>query len=439
MTTSLQTDPRRATRDVSRKPIRAPLEMPVLFQLADLSLAQSKGLPPISPAPAPISEVIAPPTATQEPAGKLQPPNPEISSVELSPAIAPPPEDGKVELQPAVMALDAAINQTRSAPTVAAEPSLEVPPKEKTTEPDSRITINEAARTTETTPPKEPTAPTPRERAEQRAKNRQPVPTNNDWMRTHGKFIAVGFIVALIAVIYLAQNGDEPPPANPESAVSAKAEQDAQEPLPIKAAESKITDAYTAKESTPAQESVRSPELLKEANPADEQSPAAHAELHAPTAGDSIQEPDLPGEVAESTSLFPWKEPESPRVATKPDDGRSKVQLNPHVTRRQPELEAEVPANESATEMPSVYGPPGSQPQEPATESPSNSEPQLNAPTNYPVTNPSSVGEFQPAQNRPASVPPRATPASYQPGSSNNVPPTRTSGPRYERTGSGLY
>lgn len=436
MTTSLQTDPRRTTRDVSRKPIRAPLEMPVLFQLADLSLLQSKVVPPNSPAP--ISEVIAPPTAIDEPAGKLQPPKPENPSVELTPGLAPPTEADKVELQPEVIALAAVANQTSPAPTVTAVPSLEVPPKEKTAEPDSRIATNEAARTTETTPPKEPTAPTPRERAEQRAKHRQPVPTSNDWMRTHGKFIAVGFIVALIAVIYLAQDGDEPPPANPESAGSAKTEQEAQEPLPIMAAESKITDVYTAKESTPAQGAGRSPELLREANPADEQSPAAHAELHSPTT-DSIREPDLPSEVVESTSLFPWKESESPRVATKPDDGRSKVQLNPHVTRRQPEIESEVPGNQPAAETPSVYGPPSSQPQEPAAESPSNSEPQLNAPANYPVTNPSSVGEFQPAQNRPASVPPRATPASYQPGSSNNVPPTRTSGPRYERTGSGLY
>ena len=46
MTTSLQTDPRRTARDAFRKPGRPPLEMPVLFQLADLSPQHVKVAPP---------------------------------------------------------------------------------------------------------------------------------------------------------------------------------------------------------------------------------------------------------------------------------------------------------------------------------------------------------------------------------------------------------
>ena len=66
-------------------------------------------------------------------------------------------------------------------------------------------------------------APTPRERTEQKArtKGRQTAPPGSDWMRTHGKYIAVGFVFALIATIYMARSGDEPAPAHRDAAATS--------------------------------------------------------------------------------------------------------------------------------------------------------------------------------------------------------------------------
>ena len=456
MTTSLQTDPRRAKRDVSRKSVRAPLEMPVLFQLADLSLHQEKSAHPSSPPATPIAESIAPPVpqfvdknVVAEPPAVVEPIKKEIPKAEL-PSLEAPPAEVKVknlEPEPQPVAPSTIAEETKAASTVTAASPVGVPAVEKAAEPTPAIVTVVSTNPTEVTPPKEPTAPTPRERAEQRAKNRQAIPASNDWMRTHGKYIAVGFIIALIATIYMAQNGDEPVPAKPASHVSAKSETDLVAPpsaaeAAAKAAieaDARITDAYTAKESSPI-----SPALSKEVNPAEGlSSEEAHAELPTPPTDIAVTEPVETSEVADSKSLFPWKESTDARVASKPDDGRGKVQLNPHVTERPTKAETDASADEPAAESPSVYGPPGSQPQEPAGEQPADSNPRLNAPTNYPVTSPSSFGDFQAPQNRPSTIPPhassRATPASYQPGTPNNVPPTRTSGPRNERTGSGLY
>lgn len=443
MTTLLQTDPRRAARDASRKPLRPPLEMPVLFQLADLSQFQGKVTPPSSNPSAPVPQVISPPAESPDPVVQETPLEREVPRVELATAEIPTVEVAPVEPLPEPAAPIVAVEEIETPPTIAAVIPVENPVVEKTAETAIEVATAAAISETETTPPQESNAPTPRERAEQRAKSRQPASSNNDWMRTHGKYIAAGFIVALIATIYLAQSGDEPPPANPDTTVSANAEPEVQSPLPASEAEAKITDAHTAKESIPAPGGGRSPALVKEANLANEQSPAeAHAELHSPTTDNTVKEPSEPIDVAESKTLFPWKDAGESRVASKPSDPRSNMQLNPHVTNRQPSPPAVVPENESEGVVPSVYGPPGNQPQEPAAEQPAG--PERNAPSNYPVTNPSSFGQYQPSQNRPATTPPRAsspraTPASYEPATSNTVPPTRTSGPRNERTGSGLY
>jgi hypothetical protein len=442
MTTLLQTDPRRAARDASRKPLR-PLEMPVLFQLADLSHFQVKVTPPSSNPSVPERQVISSPAESPDPVVQGAPPEREISRVEQATAEIPSVEVAPVEPLPEPAAHTLAVEEIVTPPTMTPVMPVEDPVIEKTAETTIEVATAVAISATEATPPQEPNSPTPRERAEQRAKSRQPVSSNNDWMRTHGKYIAVGFIVALIATIYLAQSGDEPPPANPNSTVSANAEPKVPEPLPVSEAEAKITDAHTARESIPAPGGGRSPALVKEANLANEQSPAeAHAELHSPALNNTVKEPSEPVDVAESKTLFPWKDSGENRVASKPGESRSNMQLNPHVTNRQSPSPAVVPENESQGVAPSVYGPPGNQPQEPSAEEPAAAE--QNAPSNYPATNPSSFGEYQPSQNRPATTPPRAsspraTPASYEPATSNNVPPTRTSGPRNERTGSGLY
>jgi hypothetical protein len=480
MTTSLQTDPRRAARDAVRKPPRRPLEMPVLFQLADLSLPRAKAalssapqaavVEPVTTLAAPeiIAPVVTPPTAaiaepvTIEPPKTESPKSPkrEIPPVETLPLESPQAVISQVEPQSSPTAPLVVAEETKTAPLVARETKSEAPAIAESAsiktvaESTPSIAAAVTSSATDTTPPKEPMAPSPRERAEQRAKNRQPIPASNDWMRTHGKFIAVGFVIALIATIYMAQNGDEPTPANPNAgAASAKA--DAKAPPAENEAESKITDAHTAKESVVTTGHDHSPGLLKETNPAEEHSPAeAHAELPVPTTGDAAKEPVGERDAADSKSLFPWKEPAEARVASKPDNGRSNIQLNPHVTEPKTKAKDEAPAEElpaegtpaeesPAEEAPSLYGPPSSQRQAPAAMQPASLGQRVGTPPGYPVTSENSYREYEPPQNRAAPAQPRATsqatPASYQPGTPNNVPPTRTSGPRNERTGSGLY
>ncbi len=437
MTTSLQTDPRRTARDAFRKPGRPPLEMPVLFQLADLSLQHAKDSPKVlSTPPAPavvevpvtISESIAPPATIAETAPAIEPAKLEVRKEETP---APKTEEApKLEVPqvepPPVSAAPSAIAKE----STEVEPTAEAPIAEAKAA-DSPATVPAASpaitpSATDVTPPQEPNAPSPRARAEQRAKPRQPAPAKNDWMRTHGKFIAVGFVFALIATIYMAQNGDEPAPANSGAATS---HEDAAVKSPGEN-EPKVTDAHTAKESVSASEHQHSPELLDETNPA--KSPAeAHADLNAPAGGHVIKEPSQPSEVTDSKSLFPWKEAGETRVAAKPEGAKPRAEAKAHEV------------NTNVKEEPSVYGPPSSGPQEEKVQQATGEMPQGKTPAGYPETNSGTYRDIEPPPSQPASAPSassqRAEPASYQPGSPNNVPSSRTSEPRHERTGSGLY
>ena len=435
MTTSLQTDPRRASRDAFRKPGRLPLEMPVLFQLADLSVQQVKAAPlpsvpaPIIP-PAPLVEAVVVPAALPVIAPQEEPlhlevpkfevlnPEPvvvEVPRVELSQAEAP-----REELIPAAAETE---NKHAAGGDLVTEPAADSMPS---------VSATSQTSATDTSPPLEATAPTPRAPTEQRWKSRQPVSAHGDWMRTHGKFIAVAFVIALIATIYMAQNGDEPAPANPDAAASASTDGEAKSVADETASGS--TDSHAAKESIPVVEHQRPGGLAGETSPAASVADHAHAELHPPLGHGTIQEPIDVREMADAKSLFPWKDADQTRVASKPDDGRAKPE--PGATPPKPEappLTEPTPTEGPTDETPSIYGPPSSVNREPAAQ-PANGGPQLPAPAAYPVTNQSSYRTFEPPQARPNAGQQRATPASF-----DNAPPPRTSGPRHERTGSGLY
>lgn len=445
MTTSLQTDPRRTARDAFRKPGRPPLEMPVLFQLADLSVQHVKVAPPSPPvsavaAPSIAEPVIAAPLSPIEEVVLAKVPNeveaPKEETLTITPTVVETPvlEATKTEPQPEVVISQAITDAVSPTASTEAESNAEASiPKAEEPSAEFAATPTAVSETsvTDVTPPTEATAPSPRDKAEHRAK-RQPAPAHSDWMRTHGKYIAVAFVFALIATIYLAQNGDEPSPASPNAASSTNAEAEAKTPGE---SETKVTDAYAAKESIPVTLHNHSPSLLEETSPATGNPAAeAHAQLHAPKGGHTIKEPPQPTEIADSKSLFPWKEAEETRVAAKPAGPRAKPQTEPVVN--QPKLEANEKASAgepSIEETPSIYGPPSSQQHQPAAAQPASEKSELNALNRYPATDPNRYREFEPPPGR------SATPASYQPGPQNTAPPSRTSGPRYERTGSGLY
>jgi hypothetical protein len=163
MTTSLQTDPRRTARDAFRKPGRPPLEMPVLFQLADLTLLHLKVAPPKALAavvePPALPEIIAPSGPIAEAAAPIEPPKVEAAkeetpSPEAPAAEAPKLEVPQVETQPELIA-----------PQVATEPKEEaLIADEKTADSQASVPETSEPSPTDVTPPQDPTAPSLRQR-----------------------------------------------------------------------------------------------------------------------------------------------------------------------------------------------------------------------------------------------------------------------------------
>jgi hypothetical protein len=439
MTTTWQSDTRRGSRDAFRKPARPPLEMPVLFQLADLRVQDTRPAPPpsapaVSIPPAPPIEAVFVPEPPAAESVQAEPPQPAVFKFEPldpEPVVSEKPQATSLasEIPSVTTETEAKNTSIDSVPAVEALATATEAEKESS----SPVSPISDSVTNEVVPHADAAAPTPRERAEQRSKSRQAVSPKTDWMRTHGKFIAVGFIIALIATIYMAQNGDEPAPANPDS-VSANADESTEGER-----ESSLTQGPAAKESIPVVEHEPSGSLAGDTSPATDAVIDAHAELHPPPSGGIVKEPTDVDEVADAKSLFPWKDAAETRVAAKPDDGRAKRETRPPPSEA-PAFSKPAPTDEPAAavmeETPSVYGPPNSANREPAKSAaePESGGPELNAPATYPVTNPSSFRITEPTQARPNVGPSRATPASY-----DHVPPTRTSGPRHERTGSGLY
>src|SRR5436190_19031059 len=269
MTTAVHTDPRRTSQEGSRKPGRPPLEMPVLFQLADLSLPQIKGGSQVEKQSAtalkdgaqPVAKDTAQPVLQNAvPAAKKETPHAVNETVlpltqETAPAIASEPAPVVQELPRSIPEASPTPAIIQPEPSTAAEnPVPEIKDAAPVAKPEITIAMSAAeplgakeaqagslsheiapssaeqpATTavtpspTDVTPPTEATAPTPRERTEQKArtKGRQTAPPGSDWMRTHGKYIAVGFVFALIATIYMARSGDEPAPAHRDAAATS--------------------------------------------------------------------------------------------------------------------------------------------------------------------------------------------------------------------------
>jgi hypothetical protein len=251
--------------------------------------------------------------------------------------------------------------------------------------------------------------PSPASLRRQRAEARQAKVEgkSGDWLSTHGKVIAICFVIALIGTIYLARRNrgsSAPAPSieTPDLAVEVPGEhkQDSHDHKPAEAANTapRLVEAPSHPlDATPSPATTVAPSAPDATNTAELQSPVV------PNAGQSTTPPS-------SEPLFPWQT--DPRLATRPDAA---------------------PANApTASAQPNNVAP---------------TAPTLNAPT-YPETNlrdapllpPAPPANSAPAPNYPA-------PGNGQGGSSGRVPASFspasfTSAPggnRYERTGSGLY
>ena len=419
MTKPVLADPRRSgtTSGLSfASSTGAGLEIPVLFQLADQS--QFK--------------VLTPP-ARPTPELKTTPPD-RCHAADSLPATA-------TSSQP--LARDAAESSAASAaPSTTTATAASKPltgPTAPTADSGLLAGVADAAE-----PAAAPLAdsPTIRERAQLRQWRQ--AAAKGDWFQSQGKYILVIFLIALGGTIYMARLGDDSPtPPVPHTGVLAG---DAAAPVPVSpttvapSEESPLADSDASPPSGP------NPAATTAGTAADgvaETNPAADPALTAPTADDPLaafpageQSPQVnleapiarqeesPVAPSPDESLFPWANQEQ-RVASRPqpETAPSSVPMprsNPHY---QPRPRA---AGAAAPSQPPTMGSPQLTVPAAAAEQP--------AAAVYPVTDPATYRNFQLESRWPA--PSGAAPATYE----NRVPTApRTSGPRYERTGSGLY
>jgi hypothetical protein len=370
--TAMFTEKRR-TSPTPPRPLR---ELPVLFHLMDVSRPKGFATPP----PAFTLEAGSEPTALSsaesfdlETAAELvqtkaygslpaDHPGPALETVAAAPAsldptmqVSIPPADGLGE--GSATSCEAAAAEVPAALESNSEPELETPPPT-----EEGVSL--------------------RQRAEERQRNRQHA-RQDDWFHTQGRYIAIGFVLALLATIYLARTNRK----SPTPPVAAKAKSAATAPAKTAPA-AKQPSAPVA--STAAITAVRPTEK----SPADQPQTA----LHPPTIPQLAQEPATTTAPATET-LFTFSKSASDRRAART--------YGPANT--QPTIDS--PSSSSLTS-----DPPSLQPQYPSTSFP---------------------GTYQPAGPTTAT----ATESATAPAGSTPLYPTTNSasGIRYERTGSSIY
>lgn len=431
MTTPVLADPHRASKSggsgfasSAAAGEGSSLELPVLFQLTDLS--QLKVLRPVA---VPKAERKSPDQILKTPEREGPPLRQGTSGLSSSAASA----SGDDAASRAKEGLQSPAPKVVHAP---ADPHLSPTEQAATPVADS---------------------PTIRERARLRERRRQAA-TKGDWFQTQGKYIVVVFLILLAGTIYIARNGDDTPPS-PVTDPSLLVDDE-----PQKAAPDSPSDTAEAKQSldassvapsadeTPALTAVSpASDALAEASPADADSPPFVAadeltsgpEIDTPAPSVSLQAPVSAAapNVSEGReeNLFPWANNQEAaqnesgrdgaRVATRPQPAPHLPSPNPHYQARpvSPGTQGTAPQprlSEGGTADESLSSPiPGGQA----------------APSVYPVVDPIQYPVADPATQRGSPPPPgpagNAVPASYE----NRVPTATSSGPRHERTGSGLY
>jgi hypothetical protein len=392
------------------------LEMPVLFQLADQS--QSKVLtPPARPKP---ERKTAPQDVSPAP-GESAPPHAAKSEPPARPAAEP--------IAAGAAAAAASVPAASSPLTAPAVPAAADQPL-----------LARVVGAAEPAAAPLPDSPTIRERAQLR--QRRQAAAKGDWFQTQGKYIVVVFLVALVGTIYAAHLHDDSPPPPAIEAHTRDLASDAagplSEPEPTAVAQSaqpQVTAETDANPQTGENPAEPAADAVAETNPAaGAEAPAGSADDSPGASSAAVESPQVnlqapiasqeqsPVEPPPDESLFPWANRQEQRVASRPqpETAPSSVPMprsNPHYQPRPPTAGAAAPipqAQQSTTGAPAAEQP---------------------AAAVYPVTDPATYRSFQAEAPRwPA--PSGAAPATYE----NRVPTvSRPSGPRYERTGSGLY
>ncbi len=228
MTTDLLNDSRRPSGGSPSRSAGTPAtasgetsarELPVLFQLGDVSRPRSQRSPSSPPATvsavsAPAPKPPAPPAHQPEPAIAAAPPTESLAPLSLSELSKP--------YTPA--ALEPATLWTPSVASLLDDPSLLTGEKPAVKEKEAASQPADAAKAKTTAEPagKSAEAAASKKKADDAAKVNWPEPREdsskrrqpakkNDWFSTHGKLIAIGFVVALIATVVIARNQKKAP------------------------------------------------------------------------------------------------------------------------------------------------------------------------------------------------------------------------------------
>jgi hypothetical protein len=428
-------------------------KLPVLFHLIDVSRPR----PPVVAEPQPSASVPPAAKTNLEPAAEAAAERP-LASITSPPALEVP----AVSAQPNPI-------ESPVTPSLPTEP-LPAPTMQATNDAlKADVSAIEPIPTPQPEQPPAPSPPTPRSQANVR--RRAKTSASEDWFASHGKYIAIAFVLALVGTIYFART-------NRQQATSTKS---AMKSEPV--AQNERSGAPVREHAEP-----RSLNLVNSAPTTAE----SKVDLHPPTAPDAAVASDKPQAKDELFTFKPAKAADD-RVATRSEsssDAGKQPESAPQINAAPP-LANTVPPQTSSAPPLANYAPPlagaatpsSAAPHAPSTPvlapaypitsapspvypiapTPTNAYPQTAAPSlapaapplapsarpqiNYPVAPQAPTGpsfnyrsQYQPAappaqpQQPWAGPPPGISPSGqYQPLDNTAL------GPRYERTGTSNY
>jgi hypothetical protein len=380
------------------RPLRG---LPVLFHLMDVSRPKGYAAPPSFT----LGSVADPPELYESPLASRLPSEPPIEA----------PDSFDLETA-------AELVQTKAYGSLPADMTTSVlaPTASDTIANSSEASLDQAvgdqtpAPSLETPPPASDDAVTLRQRAEERQRKRQEG-KKDDWFGTQGKYIAIGFVAALMVTIYVARSSRQPakphiatkPHAHSSAAATTKGEASPLKPA-VASESAKITSVHPTTKATASEPKTA---------------------LHPPTVPQVAQQPEKTSATGDAT-LFSFTRRTEERVAANTD---APTTASPVPTVARTPQPAPTPAQTTPAQT------------TPAQTTPAQTTPSQATPTlqpQYPSTK-------YPSSYQPVAPPPAYAPLPASPGGPNLGPAASTmplypttntaSGTRYERTGSGLY
>jgi hypothetical protein len=399
---------RRASQTAPQRP-----ELPILFHLIDVSrprAAAKETSPERAAEPAKAVEIFSP----------LSVPPPVAASATLLAAAVEKAVPGSTSVAVSLEAVAAEViepqtesigNTPKSAPNCATANSGTS--SSDTAQKHAPPTAAEQPVLLKVAEPASPTTATVTLKPKTGDRRQRKTPASEDWFASHGKFIAIGFVVALIGTVYFART-------NRQQVEPAKTEAAAQSPLA---------------EHSSVEISVPSPSKSVQMVAAVSDS---QVELQPPSAPPLIASTPNTDKAAGNDRLFdfPATAKAEQRVAAKPAISGRELKSDPSPAASEPAAGAPAvapayPVTTSPAAYPQTSAP--VLPSAPALQGPANAAPSYRS--QFPSQPPSQPGAPQPSQPQSGWTPPPSGPGASQYQPMNNT----ARGPRYEFTGSGRY